>query len=53
LIDRHEPELWLHGHVHLYGPQERENRETRRDGTRVVNVYGHRILEVAGGRGGL
>ena len=48
LIDRHEPELWLHGHVHLYGPRERENREARRGETRVVNVYGHRVLEVAG-----
>jgi Icc-related predicted phosphoesterase len=53
LIDRHEPELWLHGHVHLYGPQQRENRETRRGETRVVNVYGHRVLEVAGGQEGL
>ncbi len=53
LIDRHEPRFWLHGHVHLYGPEEKENRETRRGKTRVVNVYGHRILEVAGGRNGL
>lgn len=53
LIDRHEPEQWLHGHVHLYGPRERENRETRRGGTRVVNVYGHRVLEVASRRDGL
>ncbi len=53
LIDRHEPELWLHGHVHLYGPEDRENRETRRGKTRVVNVYGHRMFEVAGKLGGL
>ena len=53
LIDRHEPRLWLHGHVHLYGPQDRENRETRRGKTRVVNVYGHRTFEVAGKLGGL
>ena len=46
LIDRHEPPLWLHGHVHLYGPEAREGRETRRGKTRVVNVYGHRVLEV-------
>lgn len=44
LIDRHRPELWLHGHVHLYGPN--DCRETRRGETRVLNVYGHRILEV-------
>ena len=53
LIDRHGPPLWLHGHVHLYGPQEKGGREARRGKTRVVNAYGHRILEVAGGRGGL
>ena len=46
LIDRHDPSLWLHGHVHLYGPEAREGRETRRGETRVINVYGHRILEV-------
>ena len=46
LIDRHEPPLWLHGHVHLYGTEAREGRETRRGATRVVNVYGHRILDV-------
>ena len=44
LIDRHEPALWLHGHVHLYGPD--QQRVTTRGGTKVVNVFGHRILEV-------
>ncbi len=44
LIDRHEPPLWLHGHVHLYGPD--QQRVTNRGGTKVVNVFGHRILEV-------
>ena len=44
LIDRHKPPLWLHGHVHLYGPDQK--RVTERDGTKVVNVFGHRILEV-------
>ncbi len=44
LIDRHEPSLWLHGHVHLYGPDQR--RVTSRGPTRVINVFGHRILEV-------
>lgn len=46
LMDRHKPGTWLHGHVHLYGPKEKEDREKRRGATRVVNVYGHRILEV-------
>jgi Icc-related predicted phosphoesterase len=44
LIDRHEPTLWLHGHVHLYGPD--QQRVTSRGSTKVVNVFGHRILEV-------
>jgi Icc-related predicted phosphoesterase len=44
LIERHRPDLWLHGHVHLYGPN--DHRETRHGKTRVLNVYGHRILEV-------
>jgi Icc-related predicted phosphoesterase len=44
LIDRHEPDLWLHGHVHLYGPE--PERVTARGKTKVVNVYGHRFLDV-------
>ena len=44
LIDRHKPPLWLHGHVHLYGPN--QQRVTNRGETKVVNVFGHRILEV-------
>lgn len=46
LIDRHEPPLWLHGHVHLYGPGVASRRVTSRGTTRVVNVCGHQILEV-------
>ncbi len=44
LIDRHKPPLWLHGHVHLYGPD--QQRVTHRGETKIVNVFGHRILEV-------
>ena len=44
LIDRHEPSLWLHGHVHLYGPE--VQRVASRGETKVANVFGHRILEV-------
>ncbi|CAN5836870.1 metallophosphoesterase [soil metagenome] len=43
LIDRHEPDCWLHGHVHLYGPN--EPRVTNRGQTQVINVYGHKILD--------
>jgi uncharacterized protein len=44
LIDTHEPPLWLHGHVHLYGPD--QERVTQRGATKIINVYGHRILDV-------
>jgi Icc-related predicted phosphoesterase len=44
LMDRHKPSLWLHGHVHLYGPE--VQRVASRDETKVVNVFGHKILEV-------
>jgi Icc-related predicted phosphoesterase len=44
LIDRHEPHLWLHGHIHLYGPD--QERVLQKGATRIVNVYGHRIIEV-------
>jgi len=44
LIDRHKPSIWLHGHVHLYGPE--VPRVASRGESKVVNVFGHRILEV-------
>ena len=44
LIDKHEPSLWLHGHVHLYGPD--QDRVQQKGETKIVNVFGHRILEV-------
>lgn len=43
LIDRHQPPLWLHGHVHLYGAE--PQRVHHREKTRIVNVFGHQILE--------
>ena len=44
LIDRYEPSLWLHGHVHLFGPD--QQRVVARGETKVTNVFGHRILDV-------
>ena len=44
LIDRHQPPLWLHGHIHLYGPD--QERVRQKEETKIVNVYGHRILDV-------
>lgn len=46
LIDEHEPELWLHGHVHLYGPDQNGQRKHARGKTKVVNVFGHQFLEI-------
>ncbi|AHY47451.1 putative phosphoesterases related to the Icc protein [Rubrobacter radiotolerans] len=47
-IERHEPVLWLHGHVHLYGARQTRSVEhrTRSGLTRVVNVFGHHFVEV-------
>jgi len=44
LIDRHKPSLWLHGHVHLYGPE--GQRGEHRGETKIVNAFGHLLLEV-------
>ena len=44
LIDRHRPSLWLHGPVHQYGPE--GPRVLQRGETKIVNVFGHRLLEV-------
>jgi uncharacterized protein len=44
LVDRHQPALWLHGHVHLYGPN--QERVIQTGATKIVNVYGHRIIDV-------
>ena len=44
LVDRHTPALWLHGHVHLDGPQ--VQRVESRGETKIINVFGHRILDV-------
>lgn len=39
-ITRHQPRLLLHGHQHV-------NQETSLGGTRIVGVYGHRMVELA------
>lgn len=46
LMDRFEPDLWLHGHVHLYGPDQEKQRIAKHGETKLVNVYGHKFLEV-------
>ncbi len=42
LIKLAKPYYFIHGHVHLYDIQ--ELREMEYCGTKVVNVYGHRVL---------
>lgn len=44
LIKNQQPILCLHGHIHLYGPD--QERVVQKGATKIVNVYGHRILEV-------
>ena len=43
-IEWMHPRLLLHGHVHPYGRD--ITRETRLGDTRVINVVGHRLIEV-------
>lgn len=46
IVDTFQPPLWLHGHVHLYGHEQKKRRVAKRGGTKIVNVYGHLFLEV-------
>ena len=46
LMDHHKPESWLHGHVHLYGPNQGQQRNHKHGKTKVINVFGHRFLDV-------
>ena len=46
LINSHRPAYFIHGHIHRHF--ENENlRRTDIDGTRVINTYGHTILETS------
>ena len=44
LIKLAKPLYFIHGHVHLYDG--REAREKGIDSTRIVNVYGHRLIDL-------
>jgi uncharacterized protein len=44
-IEWMRPRLLLHGHVHPYGRE--ITRETQLGETRVINVVGHRLIELA------
>jgi Icc-related predicted phosphoesterase len=43
----HNPPVWMHGHVHLYGRKDNDDSHDLSMGhTRVVNVYGYRVLHL-------
>jgi Icc-related predicted phosphoesterase len=46
-MNRFRPRYLIHGHVHLYNPQ--EPTETVYRETTVINTYGYRILEIGEG----
>ncbi|MBF8257152.1 MAG: Metallophosphoesterase, partial [Anaerolineales bacterium] len=48
LIRAVRPRLVLHGHVHLWSGT--GTRETRLDGTRILNVYPVQLIELEPGR---
>jgi Icc-related predicted phosphoesterase len=46
LMDRFRPRYLIHGHVHVYNPLEKTDSDYL--GTRVINTYGYRKLEIDG-----
>jgi Icc-related predicted phosphoesterase len=44
LMDRFKPRYLIHGHIHLYGPN--QTTESVYAQTRVINTYSYRILEI-------
>jgi len=43
VIKTFRPKLWLHGHIHLNSHH--QNIETKVEDTRIINVYGYKIIE--------
>ncbi|TXT47234.1 MAG: metallophosphoesterase [Spirochaetes bacterium] len=46
LIKIANPYFFIHGHVHVY--DSREARERSLGGTSIINVYGHKVVNLAG-----
>lgn len=46
-MDRFRPRYLIHGHVHVYSPD--EETVTTYNQTQVINTYGYRVLEIDGG----
>ena len=45
LLRRFRPMLMIHGHQHVYNRS--ETTETDYGGTRIINTYGYRVLELS------
>lgn len=45
LLRRYRPRLMIHGHQHIYNRN--EATETDFEGTRIINTFGYRVLELA------
>jgi Icc-related predicted phosphoesterase len=45
LIDRYQPEYFLHGHTHLY--DNRALRQSVRGHTQIINTYGYKFLDLS------
>jgi len=43
-INRYHPKFLVHGHIHLYGTNNKWLTEAR--GTKVINAYGYRVIEI-------
>lgn len=43
-IRKYRPKYLIHGHIHTYGTE--NNWLTTRNGTKVINAYGYRIIEI-------
>jgi uncharacterized protein len=50
LLRRFRPRLMIHGHQHIYNRN--DTTETDYNGTRIINTFGYRVLELAPRRAG-
>ena len=50
-LRRFQPRLMIHGHQHIYNRN--ESTETDLGGTRIINTFGYRVLELAPRQDGL
>ena len=43
-MEHYRPRYLIHGHIHLYNPNER--RITQHGSTTVLNAFGYQVLEI-------